>query len=158
MTEWLKICLTVLVNLLYEYLERRGYSIELIEFALNNYQKINWNEWILNKVEDYSKIFNYSHIELVEQLKYERFKEEQVEYVINRLQIDWKKNAKKRAKSYLKSSDFSYNRLLKQLLFDKFTKEEAVFGVNNCGKDWSETEKDSATILGRKLMDCLMLK
>lgn len=86
----------------------------------------------------------FSRYILIEQLKFDRFTDEQATQAIDSMDIDWKEQAIKKAKSYLQSrpednENWSRNELIQQLKFEEFTNDEAISAVNSITDyDWEE--------------------
>ena len=91
----------------------------------------------LRRAKQYLSLIPFSYHGLVEQLKFDKFSEEDAVYAAERCGADWNEEALKKAKSYLELSAFSYDGLCNQLTsFDGFTDEQAAYGADNCGADW----------------------
>lgn len=86
----------------------------------------------------------FSRYSLIEQLKFNRFTDEQATQAIDSMDIDWKEQAIKKAKSYLQSrpednENWSRNELIQQLKFEEFTNDQAISAVNSITDyDWEE--------------------
>ncbi len=72
--------------------------------------------------------------ELYNQLKFDKFPKNAIEYAINNIKEDWKENALKKAESYMETFPMSKEELKDQLKFDKFTDREIKYAMENLNK------------------------
>lgn len=87
----------------------------------------------LKAAQDYLRFMAFSYKGLYEQLKYERYSDEEAKYAVDNCGANWNSQAAKAAKDYLKFMSFSRKDLIDQLVFDGFTREQAEYGVNASG-------------------------
>jgi len=82
--------------------------------------------------ESYLATMAFSRKGLGEQLAYEGYPEEAIEYALAEMDkgVDWDGQAYSKAQSYLEFQSFSRAGLLDQLLYEGFTQEQAEYGVN----------------------------
>lgn len=92
----------------------------------------------LKAAKQYLGYTSFSHDGLIEQLKFEKFSDEDATFAADNCGADWNEQALKTAKQYLEYTAFSYTGLIKQLEFDKYTEEQATYGADNCNADWKE--------------------
>ncbi len=92
----------------------------------------------LKQAQSYLKISAFSYKGLKDQLEYEEFAEDEIQYAVDNCGADWKEQALRQAQSYLNLSAFSYEGLVDQLKYEDYTDEQAVYGADNCGADWME--------------------
>ena len=91
----------------------------------------------LKKAQSYLSHSAFSRKELIEQLEYEKYSNEDATYAVDNVRADWNAQALKKAQSYLSHSAFSRKGLIEQLEYEGFTSEQANYGVNNVGVDWN---------------------
>ncbi len=84
----------------------------------------------LDKSNDYLSIMHFSKEGLREQLEFEGFTTEEIDYAINNQSVDWSEQALGKGKEYMNTMSFSKTGLKEQLLFDGFTDEQATYAVN----------------------------
>ena len=90
----------------------------------------------LNALEKALGYLNYTAFSargLSEQLEYEGFGAEEIEYAVANCGADWNAQAAKKAQSYLDYTSFSRSGLIDQLLFEGFTQEQAEYGATAVG-------------------------
>lgn len=93
----------------------------------------------LKKALSYLSFKHYSRAELIHQLVFEEFSEEDATWAADNCGADWNENAIETAKGYIDFKPYSYAGLIRQLINgNNFTEEEATYGVDNCEADWSE--------------------
>ncbi len=78
-------------------------------------------------------LFAMSKQGLKEQLEFEGYKADEVEYALNNCGANWNEQAYLKAKSYLELSSFDKERLTQQLTFEGFTKEQILYALNKIG-------------------------
>lgn len=83
----------------------------------------------LGAAENYLKFSHFSKKGLSEQLKYEKYSPEAIEYAVNTVRVDWNEQAVGAGQDYLTYSDFSKVSLMAQLEFDGFTKSQVQHAV-----------------------------
>lgn len=88
----------------------------------------------LDKAHDYLDLTAFSKKGLREQLKYEGFAEDEIDYAVENCGADWKEQAVKKAKDYLDMTSFSKDGLIDQLEFDGFTEKQAKYGADKAYK------------------------
>lgn len=85
------------------------------------------------KAESYLKIMDFSKEGLKEQLEFEGFTPEEIEYAVNNCKVDWFEEAAGKADTYLDMMSFSREGLYDQLEFEGFTPEEIEYGLKSVG-------------------------
>lgn len=85
------------------------------------------------KAESYLKIMDFSKEGLKEQLEFEGFTLEEIEYAVNNCKVDWFEEAAGKADTYLDTMSFSRESLYNQLEFEGFTHEEIEYGLKSVG-------------------------
>ena len=85
----------------------------------------------LKKAESYLKIMNFSYPGLEDQLEFEGFPKDAIEYAMANIIVDWNEQALAKANSYLSISAMSDESLRQQLDFEGFTKEQIDYAINN---------------------------
>ena len=87
----------------------------------------------IGKANDYLGYDSFSRKGLIEQLKFEGFKQPLATFAVDYIHPNWNQQAVKKAKDYLGYDSFSRSGLIEQLEFDGFTHAQAVFGVKGAG-------------------------
>ena len=87
-------------------------------------------ESALRKAESYLDIFSMSAQGVRDQLEYEEFGQDAIDYALENLEADWNEQAKKSAESYTELFDMSDAKLYDQLIYKGFTEEQAQAGVD----------------------------
>lgn len=87
----------------------------------------------LKKANSYLNIMAFSYSELVKQLVYVGFTNEEAVYAADNCGADWNEQAAKKAEDYLGIMAFSRDGLIEQLEYVGFTHEQAVYGVEANG-------------------------
>ena len=88
-------------------------------------------ESALRKAESYLDIFSMSAQGVRDQLEYEEFGQDAIDYALENLEVDWNEQAKKSAESYTELFDMSDEKLYDQLIYKGFTEEQAQAGVDS---------------------------
>ncbi len=86
----------------------------------------------------------FSYDGLANQLAFEQYTSEEIQFAMDHLQTDWGEQALKCAKNYLSFSAFSYDGLKRQLEYDKYRTEEINYAMDNLEVDWNEQAKKAA--------------
>ena len=89
------------------------------------------HESALRKAESYLDIFSMSAQGVRDQLEYEEFGQDAIDYALENLEADWNEQAKKSAESYTELFDMSDAKLYDQLIYKGFTEEQAQAGVDS---------------------------
>lgn len=84
----------------------------------------------LDKSNDYLSIMCFSKEGLRDQLEYDGFTTEEIDYAISNQSVDWAEQALGKGKEYMNIMSFSKSGLKDQLLYDGFTDEQATHAVN----------------------------
>lgn len=88
---------------------------------------------------DYLNFSTFSYKEMIRQLEYEGYMEDEAIYGADHCNADWKDNAVRKARSFLENvGGYSYDGLVNILEFVGYTHEEAIYGADNCEADWNE--------------------
>ena len=89
-------------------------------------------EQALRSGQQYLNFTSFSRSGLGEQLEYEGFPADAIEYALTRLDetVDWYEQAVLKAQQYLDLMSFSRSRLIDQLVYEGFTKDQAEHGAN----------------------------
>ena len=87
----------------------------------------------VEKAESYLKIMDFSKEGLKEQLEFEGFTPEEIEYAVNNCKVDWFEEAAGKADTYLDTMSFSRDGLYNQLEFEGFTPEEIEYALTAVG-------------------------
>ena len=88
-------------------------------------------ESALRKAESYLDIFSMSAQGVRDQLEYEEFGQDAIDYALENLEADWNEQAKKSAESYTELFDMSDAKLYDQLIYKGFTEEQDQAGVDS---------------------------
>ena len=83
----------------------------------------------LREAETYLRSDSYSKSDLIEQLKYDGYTEEEATYAANNVKVEWNEQCYKTAEAYLRSDSFSKSDLIGQLEYDGFTEEEIKYAI-----------------------------
>ena len=86
--------------------------------------------------ENYLSSAAFSLARLREQLIFDGFSADDVEYALSQCDADWREQALCCAYSYLSLAPFSLSGLRAQLLFERFTEEECAYALDACQADW----------------------
>lgn len=87
----------------------------------------------LKSAKSYIEHLDFSYLDLIEQLEYEKYTHEEAVYGADHCGADWMQEAADCAASYLEHSSFSRQELYEQLLYEQFTPEQAEYGVKSVG-------------------------
>lgn len=87
----------------------------------------------LEKALSYLDYMSFSASGLANQLEYEGFSQDEIDYAVENCGADWKEQAAKKAQSYMDYMSFSRSGLIDQLLFEGFTQEQAEYGAAAVG-------------------------
>lgn len=85
----------------------------------------------LSTANDYLDYSGFSSSRLREQLEYEEFPQDAIEYAMDNIIVDWKEQALKSAESYDEYASMSDSRLYDQLIYEGFSDEEAQYALDN---------------------------
>lgn len=85
----------------------------------------------LSTANDYLDYSGFSSSRLREQLEYEEFPEDAIDYAMDNIIVDWKEQALKSAESYDEYASMSDSRLYDQLIYEGFSDEEAQYAIDN---------------------------
>ena len=88
----------------------------------------------LKTAESYLRSWDFSEKRLREQLAYEWFPADAINYAIKNVDADYMKECLWSAKGYLRSSNMSKQRLIEQLRYEWFLDEEIGYAINQI--DW----------------------
>lgn len=87
----------------------------------------------LEKALTYLDYMSFSASGLADQLEYEGFSQDEIDYAVEHCGADWNEQAAKKAQSYMDYMSFSRSGLIDQLLFEGFTQEQAEYGAAAVG-------------------------
>lgn len=88
----------------------------------------------LKSAEDYLAMeTGFSDKSLREQLEYEGYESEDIDWVFKNLEVDWKEQCEFSAKNYMESQSFSAAELREQLSYEGFTDEQIEAGLAAVG-------------------------
>lgn len=87
----------------------------------------------LSKAESYLKYTSFSEPGLRNQLEYEGFSSDEIDYAMANIVVDWNEQAAAKAESYLKYSSFSREGLADQLEYEGFTAEQIEYALTAVG-------------------------
>lgn len=85
----------------------------------------------LSTANDYLDYSGFSSSRLREQLEYEEFPQDAIDYAMDNIIVDWKEQALRSAKSYDEYASMSDSRLYDQLIYEGFSDEEAQYAIDN---------------------------
>lgn len=85
----------------------------------------------LSTANDYLDYSGFSSSRLREQLEYEEFPQDAIDYAMDNIIVDWKEQALKSAESYDEYGSMSDSRLYDQLIYEGFSDEEAQYAIDN---------------------------
>lgn len=85
----------------------------------------------LGSANDYLNYTSFSKSGLYDQLVYEGFPEDAVQYAVDNVVTDWNANALQTAMDYLDYSSFSDQGLYDQLIYEGYSAEQAQYAINN---------------------------
>ena len=87
----------------------------------------------LSKAESYLRYTSFSEPGLRDQLEYEGFSSDEIDYAMENIVVDWNEQAAAKAESYLKYSSFSREGLADQLEYEGFTAEQIEYALTAVG-------------------------
>ena len=87
----------------------------------------------LKSAKSYIEHLDFSYLDLIEQLEYEKYTHEEAVYGADHCGADWMQEAADCAASYLEHSSFSRQELYEQLLYEQFTPEQAEYALRAVG-------------------------
>lgn len=82
------------------------------------------------RAREYIKVSAFSKKSLREQLKYEEFSDDAIQYALDNLIVNWNEQALKKANEYMNLNGFSEEELSNQLLYEGFDQNEVAYAVN----------------------------
>ena len=85
----------------------------------------------LQKAKDYLNYSSFSKVGLYDQLIYEQFPNDAVQFAIDHIEVDWHDQAFQKGNDYLEYSAFSYQGLYDQLIYEGFSADQAQYAINN---------------------------
>jgi len=85
----------------------------------------------LQKAESYLSWSGMSKQGLREQLAFEEFPQEAINYAMENIEVDWREQALVKAQNYDSWASMSDQGLIEQLMFEGFTQEQAQYALNN---------------------------
>lgn len=88
----------------------------------------------LGSAESYLRSGDFSKERLRQQLEYEWYPKDAIDYALENVEADWMKECLWNAQSHLRSSNFSKQRLREQLEYEWYLKEEIDYAINHI--DW----------------------
>ncbi|MBT2731722.1 Ltp family lipoprotein [Carnobacterium sp. ISL-102] len=89
------------------------------------------HENALSNAYDYLDYTSFSKSGLYDQLVYEGYPADAVQYAIENVKADWNANALQAAIDYLDYSSFSDQGLYDQLIYEEYTSEQAQYAIDN---------------------------
>lgn len=87
----------------------------------------------LGSAVSYLEIGGFSKKSLREQLDYEGYSSDEIDYAIKNCNADWMKQAALSAQNYIDTMNFSRSGLIEQLKFEGFTDKQANHGADSVG-------------------------
>ncbi len=114
--------------------------------SLSDIEKSDLNEQALKAAKNYLSESSFSRDGLINRLKFNKFKDEQINRVVQKLEVEkpeiWDEQALRAAENYLNKSGFSKHGLIDRLKLEKFTNKQANNAVQTLDKhknvDWDE--------------------
>lgn len=88
----------------------------------------------LDKAMDYLSFTAFSKKGLRDQLEYDGYNDDEIEYAVDNCGADWNEQAVKKAEEYLDFTSFSKEGLIDQLEYDGFTEKQAKYGADKAYK------------------------
>lgn len=85
----------------------------------------------LATAQDYINIMAFSEEKLKEQLDYEGFTSDQINYAVKNVNVDWNQEAVESAQGYSDTLNMSSSAIYDQLIYEGFTEKQAQYGVDN---------------------------
>lgn len=85
----------------------------------------------LRSAENYLSFAGFSEPGLRDQLEFEGFPQDAIDYAIANVEVDWNKEALDSAKNYDSFASMSDTGLYDQLIFEGFTPEQAQYAIDN---------------------------
>lgn len=87
----------------------------------------------LGSAVSYLEIGGFSKKSLREQLDYEGYSSDEIDYAIKNCNADWMEQAALSAQNYIDTMNFSRSGLIEQLKFEGFTDKQANHGADSVG-------------------------
>lgn len=87
----------------------------------------------LERACSYLRYDGFSKSGLTNQLRYEKFSEEEIAFAIANCNANWYQEAKESAESYIRYLGLSRNELISQLEFEGFTREQTMYAIKAVG-------------------------
>lgn len=85
----------------------------------------------LDSANSYLNFTHFSRSGLYDQLEYEGYPHDAIEYALNNIIVDWNQQALGTANDYLDYTSFSNSGLYDQLIYEGFTAEQAQYAIDN---------------------------
>lgn len=90
---------------------------------------VDWNEQAALSAENYLEFTAFSDPGLRDQLAFEGFTPDEVDYAMANIEVDWNEQAALSAGNYLDFSAFSESGLRDQLSFEGFTRSQVDYAI-----------------------------
>lgn len=84
----------------------------------------------LRSAEQYLRISGFSQQGLADQLAFEEYSPEAVQYAVDNVDADWNEQAVRSGEAYLQITSFSPQGLIDQLVFEGYTAEQAQYAAD----------------------------
>lgn len=85
----------------------------------------------LRQAENYLNTMPFSESGLAEQLEFEEYPQDAIDYAMDNINPDWNDNALRQAQNYLDTMPFSDSDLYDQLIFEGYSDSQAQHAINN---------------------------
>ena len=83
----------------------------------------------LGKAKTYLNVLDFSKEGLKDQLEYDKYTDEEINYAIENVEVNWNEECVGKAKTYLNVMDFSKEGLKGQLEYDGYTSEQINYAI-----------------------------
>lgn len=103
----------------------------------------------LSKAESYLGWAGMSEQGLREQLEFEEYPSDAIDYALANVDVDYNEQALAKAESYDDWASMSDSQLYDQLIFEGFTDEQAQYALDNLPQQLTKTRPSLAKVCGR---------
>ena len=88
----------------------------------------------LKEAQQYIDIMAFSKPGLIDQLEYEGYEMEDIEFAVENIDVDWNEECAEDADSYLDTMSFSKEGLIHQLEYERYTDEQIAYAIDKVWK------------------------
>ena len=107
-----------------------GVKSQAARYAVDQLE-VDWEQAALTRAQSYLDDENLSRKELLEQLKTEKFTDEEAEYAVEHVQVDWQEQALSAAKAYQENLSLDRASIETRLEENGFSNEEIRYALDH---------------------------